>query len=388
MATSSRVTFFCIHVPFVFSKLPKTKKNKMSDNNKKPKKNLVIHLFSGAVAGCAEALTCHPLDTIKVRLQLRGERSARKPTVASNLLPNQPKLGNVSTTAAAQSVKQEAVSGFRKTFIGVGLSIVEKEGFLSLYKGLGAVVSGIIPKMAIRFSSFEYYKEKLADEKGVTSSAGIFMAGLGAGATESILVVTPMDVIKIRLQAQRHSMTDPMDMPKYRNAAHCAYVMVREEGLASLYKGVTLTVIRQGTNQAANFTVYQYLKKKLTEAQPEYKDSLPAYQHLLMGFVSGACGPLFNAPVDTIKTRIQKNPSKEKGWTRFKTITQGIIKNEGYLAFYKGLTPRVLRVAPGQAITFMVYERVYKWMSTLDQSLKVDEIEKAGFKKDPNAQEV
>lgn len=56
-----------------------------------------------------------------------------------------------------------------------------------------------------------------------------------------------MDVIKIRLQAQRHSMTDPLDIPKYRNAGHCAYVMIKEEGFMSLYKGVTLTIIRQGT---------------------------------------------------------------------------------------------------------------------------------------------
>ena len=55
-----------------------------------------------------------------------------------------------------------------------------------------------------------------------------------------------MDVIKIRLQAQRHSMTDPLDIPKYRNAAHCVYVMVQEEGVASLYRGVALTALRQG----------------------------------------------------------------------------------------------------------------------------------------------
>lgn len=72
------------------------------------------------------------------------------------------------------------------------------------------------------------------------------MAGLFAGVTEALMIVTPMDVIKIRLQAQRHSMTDPLDVPKYRNAAHCVYVMAKEEGLGSLYKGATLTAIRQG----------------------------------------------------------------------------------------------------------------------------------------------
>lgn len=93
------------------------------------------------------------------------------------------------------------------------------------------------------------------------------------------------------------------------------------------------------------------------------------------GFISGACGPLFNAPIDTIKTRIQKNPSKEKGWTRFVKVTKGIINNEGYFALYKGLTPRVLRVAPGQSITFMVYERVYTFMTTLKDSSNVDVVE-------------
>ncbi|KAI9103752.1 mitochondrial carrier domain-containing protein [Phlyctochytrium arcticum] len=232
--------------------------------------------------------------------------------------------------------------------------------------------------MAIRFSSFEYFKSKLADKNGVVHPMGNFTAGLLAGTTEAIMVVTPMDVIKIRLQAQRHSMTDPLDIPKYRNAAHCAYVMVKEEGLASLYKGVALTALRQATNQAANFTVYQYLRTTLHELQPQYSETLPAYQHLLMGFISGACGPLFNAPIDTIKTRVQKNPSTTKGWARFMQVSQGIIKNEGWTALYKGLTPRVLRVAPGQAITFMVYERVYKWMVELNKAMKVEDLSRSG----------
>ena len=35
-------------------------------------------------------------------------------------------------------------------------------------------------------------------------------------------------------------------------------------------------------------------------------------------------------------------------------------RQEGIRSFYKGITPRVLRVAPGQAIVFAVYERVRK----------------------------
>lgn len=34
------------------------------------------------------------------------------------------------------------------------------------------------------------------------------LAGLGAGATEAVLVVSPMEVIKIRLQAQQRTLCE------------------------------------------------------------------------------------------------------------------------------------------------------------------------------------
>jgi hypothetical protein len=54
--------------------------------------------------------------------------------------------------------------------------IIRRETPLALYKGLGAVLSGIVPKMAIRFASFEAYKSWLADRNtGKTSVGGIFI---------------------------------------------------------------------------------------------------------------------------------------------------------------------------------------------------------------------
>jgi solute carrier family 25 (mitochondrial citrate transporter), member 1 len=72
---------------------------------------------------------------------------------------------------------------------------------------------------------------------------------LGAGTTEAVVVVTPMEVVKIRLQAQQHSLADPLEAPRYRNAGHAVYTIVREEGVSALYRGVSLTAIRQATNQ-------------------------------------------------------------------------------------------------------------------------------------------
>lgn len=101
------------------------------------------NLIAGGGAGMMEALACHPLDTIKVRMQL--SRRGRTPGTK------------------------------RRGFVRTGVEIVKKETPLGLYKGLGAVLTGIIPKMAIRFTSYEWYKQALANQSGSVSGKGTFM---------------------------------------------------------------------------------------------------------------------------------------------------------------------------------------------------------------------
>lgn len=142
---------------------------------------------------------------------------------------------------------------------------------------------------------------------------------------------------------------------------------MREEGFLTLYRGVSLTALRQATNQAVNFTAYTEFKAYAFTLQPHLAEAgleLPAYQHMLLGLVSGAMGPLSNAPIDTIKTRLQKTPAKpgETAAKRILMIAADMWKHEGVHAFYKGITPRVMRVAPGQAVTFMIYEAIRGWM--------------------------
>lgn len=274
-------------------------------------------------------------DTIKVRMQL--SRRARQ--------PGAPKRG----------------------FVKTGAEIVRRETPLGLYKGLGAVLTGIVPKMAIRFTSFEWYKQLLADgSTGAVSGSGTFAAGLAAGVTEAVAVVTPMEVVKIRLQAQHHSMADPLDIPKYRNAAHALYTVVKEEGAGALYRGVSLTALRQGSNQAVNFTAYTYFKEILLRRQQQLVDvgngngiasstaaiavQLPSWQTTLIGLVSGAMGPLSNAPIDTIKTRLQKTPA-EPGVSALKRIT--VIAGDMFRYAFLSLSPSLFSSFPFLSVCFV-----------------------------------
>jgi len=292
-----------------------------------PKKTFVKHLVAGGAAGLMESSICHPLDTIKTRMQNRG------------------------------------VGGSTTGPIATGIRMVKQGGVTSLYKGLTAVQCGIVPKMAIRFSSFEHFKLTLADSEGHVSFAKTFLAGIMAGTTEALMIVTPAEVCKIRIQSQYHSMMDPAQLinAKYRNAPQTALLVIREEGPAALWKGAGPTVLRQASNQGINFTVYQTMKQKWL-AYSEQAELRP-WQHLMMGGLSGGVGPLFNNPLDVVKTRMQRQKAEPGKTLKYPSIASAIptiVKEEGVVALWKGILPRLMRIMPGQAITFMTYERVSK----------------------------
>jgi solute carrier family 25 citrate transporter 1 len=166
-------------------------------------------------------------------------------------------------------------------------------------------------------------------------------------------------------------MSNPLDIPKYRNAAHALAVIIREEGFGALYCGITLTALRQGTNQAANFAAYTELKDYLQKHSAEPTQPLSSWKTSLIGLVSGAVGPFTNAPIDTIKTRLQRTPAQngESTLGRALEISRQMWRKEGLGAFWMGITPRVMRVAPGQAVTFTVYEYLRKRLETIGETL-------------------
>jgi solute carrier family 25 citrate transporter 1 len=70
--------------------------------------------------------------------------------------------------------------------------------------------------------------------------------------------------------------------------------------------------------------------------------------------------------LDVVKTRLQKQVVHEGKTPKYTGLTQAcflIAKEEGGLALWKGITPRLLRIMPGQAITFMTYEAVSSTMN-------------------------
>lgn len=277
-----------------------------------------VKMLAGMAGGIAEACTLQPLDVTKTRLQLDA-------------------------------------AGRYKGMMDCSKTIYREEGSAALYKGLSPFLINMVLKYALRFGSFSWFKEKLAGgkDKPITSRIN-FTAGLLAGCLESVLIVTPFEVIKTRMQKE-------VGVGRYRGSWHCTQQIIRKEGLSALWKGNTPTMARQGSNQAFNFMAMSWLNSHIWNKEEGDGKVLPSYAAFINGMIAGSLGPCLNTPMDVLKTRLMAQESVQGQKAKYNGVCHAvrvISREEGLSALWKGLLPRLMRMAPGQAITWTVVMRV------------------------------
>ena len=141
--------------------------------------------------------------------------------------------------------------------------------------------------------------------------------------SEAILAVTPMETVKVKFIHDQNSAN-----PKYKGFAHGVREIVREYGIGGVYKGVTATIIKQGSNQAIRFYVMESLKSEYREYKGlDQNASVPVLITGFFGLIAGAASVYGNTPVDVVKTRMQGlEASKYKNTL---DCAVQIMKNEG-----------------------------------------------------------
>lgn len=65
-----------------------------------------------------------------------------------------------------------------------------------------------------------------------------------------------METVKVKFINDQRSAN-----PKFRGFAHGVGMIVKQEGLSGVYKGVTATIMKQGSNQAIRFYVMETLRE-------------------------------------------------------------------------------------------------------------------------------
>lgn len=228
----------------------------------------------------------------------------------------------------------------------------------------------------------------------ITPSQQMFSSTIGALATS--VIVTPLDVVKIRLQAQQRILTknkcflycnglmehlcycvnghgaghlhgpngttiniDPRNIKWYKrpipgqfSGTFDALIKIsRSEGIMSLWSGLPPTLLMAIPATVIYFTVYDRLRANLwsrwgTSHQPLW---IPVF----CGAAARCIAASTISPLEMIRTKMQ---SKRLSYWEVAEAVKQLVKSEGFFSMWRGLGPTLLRDVPFSSIYWANYE--------------------------------
>lgn len=276
----------------------------------------------GAVAGCTATTCVQPIDYVKTRLQLMGEGTK---------------------------------SGARVSPIGVARSIIAESGFMTLYTGISAAWARQIVYGSCRLGFFRTFSDMLKarnEGKPIPVSQKV-IASLAAGGVSSF-IGNPTEIALVRMQAD--GVLPPAERRNYRGIFDAVRRIVKEEGVANLWRGSTPTVLRAMSLNMGMLATADQAKESLGPYLGGEKSGLTL---VVSSVISGVTASVTSLPFDMVKTRLQKQKPRPDGTMPYKGFVDcaaQIAAKEGPLAFYKGLSTYIVRIAPHSIITLITLD--------------------------------
>ncbi|XP_067310906.1 solute carrier family 25 member 47-B isoform X2 [Pseudorasbora parva] len=230
--------------------------------------------------------------------------------------------------------------------------ICRTEGVCGLYRGLSMPLSTVSISSSLVFGTYRNVLQFLHQLRHRSASdphhkAHIFLSGF-AGGVAQVLVMSPADMVKVRLQCQAEGR-------RYRGPLHCLLRIARDEGLLGLYKGSGALALRDGPSFATYFLTYNTICESLSAHS--HQPGWPVV--LLAGGVSGMCGWAVGTPMDVIKARLQVSGRRYRGF--FHCIAHSV-RTEGLSVLFRGLSLNCIRAFPVNMAVFSSYELVLRFL--------------------------
>jgi len=228
------------------------------------------------------------------------------------------------------------------------------EGFHTLWRGVTPTLVMSVPGTVVYFSLYDQIRPHLGNGQLAPGACGAISRVFAATA------VSPLELLRTKMQATQGV--------SYADAVRVIRATVTREGVVSLYRGLSSTLLRDVPFSALYWTGYELLRSRFGAAMhPQTFD--PAAPPVGVSFTAGALAGSFAAvvtlPFDVIKTRQQSligeqivttagGVSLEREPTA--AIVRDIYRHYGLRGFFAGITPRVAKVAPACAIMISTYE--------------------------------
>jgi len=218
-------------------------------------------------------------------------------------------------------------------------TILKEEGVRNLWKGNVTNVIRVIPYSATQFASYDFFKHWITPTDRRQSTLERLCAGALAAITATSLT-HPLDVIRLRLAVTK----------ELKGFSDGFKHIVSENGLKSLFKGYTPTILSLAPFIAINFATFDTFK---TWVYPDRKQPTSTLVILGLGAGAGLFAQTCCYPLDTIRRRMQL---KGKNYASTFDAIKTIYAKEGLRGYYHGMVPNALKILPNNAIRFAVFE--------------------------------
>ncbi|CAK7567378.1 MAG: mitochondrial thiamine pyrophosphate transporter [Sporothrix epigloea] len=195
------------------------------------------------------------------------------------------------------------------------------------------------------------------------SKSQVVIAGGMAGLIARF-IVAPLDVVKIRLQLQSHSLSDPLLLsrqdirggPIYKGTLSTMRHIFAHEGVAGLWKGNVPAELLYVCYSAAQFTAYRAASHGLQNFHAA--TGLAPHPHVdtfVAGASAGAAATAATYPLDLLRTRFAAQGT-DRVYSNLRAAVRDIARDEGMQGFFRGLGPALLQIAPYMGSFFACYE--------------------------------
>jgi solute carrier family 25 carnitine/acylcarnitine transporter 20/29 len=240
--------------------------------------------------------------------------------------------------------------------------IFVKEGFKGFYKGMAAPLAGVAPIFAVSFAGFNFGKRIQQNKPDDPLSYFQLLLAGGVAGVFSTVIMAPGERIKCLLQVQQSAET-----AKYKGPVDCAKQLYKEGGIRSIYRGTCATLLRDVPASGMYFMTYEWLQIVLTPEGKTRADISPL-RTLFAGGMAGVFNWLVAIPPDVLKSRLQIAPAGTYP-NGVRSVMAELMREEGILALYKGVTPVLVRAFPANAACFLGYEVAMKFLNWLEATV-------------------
>ncbi|KAK4684864.1 hypothetical protein P7C73_g5302, partial [Tremellales sp. Uapishka_1] len=307
-------------------------------------------LTFGSVAGMTAKVFEHPFDLVKVRLQ------------------SQPTDRPLSFTGPLDCFKQT----------------YSKEGWRGLYRGLSAPLVGAASENACLFLVYNKCQALIRHlSPGDTPvgtirelSTGELAIAAGAAGAAASFVLTPIELIKCRMQVQMLSREgtfgatpSPLPLAPPQGPFSLLASVLRTSGIRGLWLGQVGTLFRETGGSSAWFTAYNvssgWFVSRRQAVHPERKvtkKDLKTHELMISGALAGMSYNVVLFPADSVKSAMQTSSELHPGDRppEFWKTAARIWRSRGFKGLYAGCGLTVARAAPSSAMIFLIYESLEK----------------------------